>query len=326
MEEKLFGKSVRRYGNGFLSVTDLYTIFTSMSEEYNLGNKRIADITSTDYIKRQVFNRLVNLNLIKNDINVFYNLLNSKSLVSLLKGLQLYKTVGRGTTKKSMCIDWMWYILYKDLFKNKFRLEEPLFIRNLKNNCEYDNNINREDSKENSFIDALIESCSLISSGVIKQFKVGNFIYDLKINLLGVDFIIEYHEKQHRYSTEKDRLKFEKVKDRFAFIVVPYNKEGDQLEFIRECLIKRYTVDYINDDEANRYNSILKTDVLKGIITKEIEASINKKVFGEHKTGMRNLASAKELRKIADIEKTVVAAIDNNWIRTEEDLIKFLIS
>jgi hypothetical protein len=51
---------------------------------------------------------------------------------------------------------------------------------------------------------------------------------------------------------------------------------------------------------------------------------INKKVFGEHKTGMRNLASAKELRKIADIEKTVVAAIDNNWIRTEEDLIKFL--
>lgn len=51
---------------------------------------------------------------------------------------------------------------------------------------------------------------------------------------------------------------------------------------------------------------------------------INKKVFGQHLSGMRNLASASELRKIADIEKTVIAAIDNKWIKNEEDLLKFL--
>jgi len=51
---------------------------------------------------------------------------------------------------------------------------------------------------------------------------------------------------------------------------------------------------------------------------------INIKVFGEHKTGMRNLASAKELKKIADIEKTIITAIDNKWIKNENDLLKFL--
>lgn len=51
---------------------------------------------------------------------------------------------------------------------------------------------------------------------------------------------------------------------------------------------------------------------------------INKKVFGHHQAGMRNLASAKELRKIADIEKQVITAIEMEWIKTEEDLLKFL--
>ena len=51
---------------------------------------------------------------------------------------------------------------------------------------------------------------------------------------------------------------------------------------------------------------------------------INTKVFGEHKTGMRNLASAKELRKIAEIEKTIITAIDNKWINNEAQLVNFL--
>jgi len=51
---------------------------------------------------------------------------------------------------------------------------------------------------------------------------------------------------------------------------------------------------------------------------------INKKVFGRHITGIRNLSNTAELRKIADIEKTVITAIENNWIKNEADLIKFL--
>jgi hypothetical protein len=51
---------------------------------------------------------------------------------------------------------------------------------------------------------------------------------------------------------------------------------------------------------------------------------INLKVFGVHERGMRDLASASELRKIAEIEKTVITAIENKWIKSESDLIKYL--
>ena len=56
----------------------------------------------------------------------------------------------------------------------------------------------------------------------------------------------------------------------------------------------------------------------------EYATLINIKVFGQHISGMRNLASAKELRAITDIEKTVISAIDMGWIKNEEDLINYL--
>lgn len=49
--------------------------------------------------------------------------------------------------------------------------------------------------------------------------------------------------------------------------------------------------------------------------------AINEKVFGVHQSGMRNLASAKELRKIADIEKFIINAIEQKWVNTEEQIL-----
>ncbi len=49
--------------------------------------------------------------------------------------------------------------------------------------------------------------------------------------------------------------------------------------------------------------------------------AINEKVFGTHQTGMRNLASSKELRKIADIEKFITEAIKKGWLKTESDIL-----
>ena len=51
---------------------------------------------------------------------------------------------------------------------------------------------------------------------------------------------------------------------------------------------------------------------------------INIRVFGEHISGMRNLASAKELRLISDIENTVTKALENKWIKTEDEILKFI--
>jgi hypothetical protein len=51
---------------------------------------------------------------------------------------------------------------------------------------------------------------------------------------------------------------------------------------------------------------------------------INKKVFGEHITGMRNLASSKELRLISDIENTVTKALEHKWVKVEEEILNLI--
>lgn len=65
---------------------------------------------------------------------------------------------------------------------------------------------------------------------------------------------------------------------------------------------------------------------IKGIIQTpayaEYAKAINVKVFGMHQTGMRNLASAKELKKISDIEKFVINAIGMGWVKTHDDILK----
>lgn len=50
--------------------------------------------------------------------------------------------------------------------------------------------------------------------------------------------------------------------------------------------------------------------------------AINERVFGQHITGMRQVASAKELRKITDIELFIKNAIGNSWIKTENEIIE----
>lgn len=50
--------------------------------------------------------------------------------------------------------------------------------------------------------------------------------------------------------------------------------------------------------------------------------AINIRVFGTHQSGMRNLASAKELRKITDIERFIINAIDNGWLTDERSILK----
>lgn len=49
--------------------------------------------------------------------------------------------------------------------------------------------------------------------------------------------------------------------------------------------------------------------------------TLNETVFGEHHTGMRNKASSKELRKIADIEKFIINAVNMGWLKNEEDVL-----
>jgi hypothetical protein len=68
-------------------------------------------------------------------------------------------------------------------------------------------------------------------------------------------------------------------------------------------------------------NSAIRT-VSKNPDYGKFAKAINIKVFGHHQNGMRNLASAKELKKIADIEKFITNAIQLGWIKTDETILK----
>jgi hypothetical protein len=54
----------------------------------------------------------------------------------------------------------------------------------------------------------------------------------------------------------------------------------------------------------------------------EIARSINKKVFGQHKTGIRQEASSKELKQITDIEKFVTKITQHRLVTSEKEIIE----
>ena len=68
-------------------------------------------------------------------------------------------------------------------------------------------------------------------------------------------------------------------------------------------------------------NSSIKSIVTNPDYPKYARA-INEKVFGQHQSGMRNLASSKELRKISDIEKFIIQSIEMGFLRCENDVLK----
>lgn len=76
-------------------------------------------------------------------------------------------------------------------------------------------------------------------------------------------------------------------------------------------------------NEFKPMNSAIGTIVEKPDYPKYAKM-INKKVFGHHQSGMRNLASASELRKIADIEKFITQGIEMGMITHEKGILKAL--
>jgi hypothetical protein len=51
---------------------------------------------------------------------------------------------------------------------------------------------------------------------------------------------------------------------------------------------------------------------------------INLRALGDHYTGIRNNVSARELRKVTEIEKMVIFAIGNGWVTDEKGILKLI--
>lgn len=76
-------------------------------------------------------------------------------------------------------------------------------------------------------------------------------------------------------------------------------------------------------DEYKPMNKAIATIVENPDYWKYAKA-INNKVFGHHMTGMRNLASSQELKKITKIEQMVQTNITCGLLKTEEEILRFI--
>ena len=72
-------------------------------------------------------------------------------------------------------------------------------------------------------------------------------------------------------------------------------------------------------DEFRPMNNAIKS-IINNPDYKKYAIAINEKVFGKHLSGMRNLASANELKKITKIEQFITQGINIGMIKTEQQI------
>lgn len=98
-------------------------------------------------------------------------------------------------------------------------------------------------------------------------------------------------------------------------------------------IMKAYVVTWFGDtllfdrieagDEYKPMNNAIKT-IIPNPDYKKYAIAINEKVFGQHLTGMRNLASAQELKKITKIEQFITQGITIGMIKNDDQIMKII--
>jgi hypothetical protein len=215
-DRNLFGTIIRQNTKDqFLSVTDLQKAYEKGRWQFGWTGQTVNQLMLTDDMAKKCYGVLLELNLIKCDMSKFMGMVKKEKLISVLKGIGVYKTSGRGDNKQVVAHPYIWISIALEL----------------------------------------------------------NYILYGKVIAWVADTLI-----------------------------------FDRIEAGSEYLPMNVKI-----------KSIIQSPNYA-----EYATLINVKVFGQHISGMRNLASAKELRAITDIEKTVISAIDMGWIKNEEDLINYL--
>jgi hypothetical protein len=215
-DREVFGIKVRQETkNGFMSVTDLQQAYEKARWIHGWSDKRINDILSGIDTKERVYHLLKERDLIKTEISAFTKQIENQGLVTVMKGLKIWKTTGRGENRNVVCDPYVWTLLAMEL--------NPMLYAKV--------------------------IIWLTDSLIFDRMDAGN--------------------------------KFLPMNGAICRLL----EKPDYPKYARE---------------------------------------INVRVFGEHITGMRNLASAKELRLISDIENTVTKAIEHGWVKTEEDILKLI--
>lgn len=99
-----------------------------------------------------------------------------------------------------------------------------------------------------------------------------------------------------------------------------------ELNYVLYGKVIKWVTDSLIFDRIEAGNEFLPMNAaIKSVVSNPdyrlFARAINESVFGEHQTGMRNMASSSDLRKITEIEKFVKNAIEKGWIKTEQQIL-----
>lgn len=209
----LFGVTVKQNTEGYLSITDLQKSYETARWQYGWSERSVSSVMQTIDFKERLYHLLYERDLIKLTIVSFMEMIEKEGIAKVLKGLNVYKTTGRGLNKTTVADPYIWVLLAMEL--------NPMLYA-----------------------------------------KVVMWL--------------------------TDSLIFNRI------------EAGDSYKPMNSAI-----------------NSIIEKPNYQAYAK-----AINENVFGHHLTGMRNIASIKELRKIANIENFIIGAIDNGWLKTDSDVLK----
>jgi hypothetical protein len=218
-DRELFGVTIRQGTKpSFLSITDLQLSYEKARWQYGWQQQNIPSLMQGKQFQERLYHLLFERNLIKIEISIFTEMVETEGIVNVLKGLDVWKTTGRGSNKTVMADPYIWVLLAMEL--------NPMIYA--------------------------------------------------KVVIWLTDSLI-----------------------------------FDRIEAGSETRPLNGAINGMLNGKASPENY------------KKIYIAINKKVFGQHiKGGMRNLASSAQLKQIIYIEKFIINAIDNGWLKTEADVIK----
>lgn len=81
---------------------------------------------------------------------------------------------------------------------------------------------------------------------------------------------------------------------------------------------------------CNRIDACDLNNSLRSVISRKIEnpdyaainRALNTKIFGHHETGMRNLASEDELKRLNSLQENIAFCIERGFLKSNEDIVR----
>jgi hypothetical protein len=116
-DKVLYGVVIRQdIKTSFMSLTGLQEAYTRKRVEMGWNDKRIENILSNKESAERIFYILKKQKYLKHEnLNEFMDMVESESLIKVMKWYKAYKTTGRGENRNVMCDPYIWVLVAIEL-------------------------------------------------------------------------------------------------------------------------------------------------------------------------------------------------------------------